>query len=78
MSNRNVLEPPPNIFTPTIPPRRCRRRQRQSIPTNLILDERSAISPVVLEEDFCLREDAYLAFSPEVNDSTIREAIGCF
>ncbi len=28
-----------------------------------------------MEEDFRLREDAYLAFPPEVNDSTIREAI---
>ncbi len=77
-SNRDILGPPPNIFTPTMPPRGHQCRQRQSIPANLIPDDRSTVSPVVLEEDFCFREDAYLAFPPEVNDSTIREAIGRF
>ncbi len=36
------------------------------------------VSPVVLDEDFRLREDAYLLFPPEVNDSTTREAIRRF
>ncbi len=36
------------------------------------------ISPVVLEEDFHLREDAYLTFPSEVKDSISREAIGRF
>ncbi len=57
---------------------RRRRRQRQSTSVNLIPDKRSAISPVVLEEDFCLREDAYLTFPPEVNGFTIIETIGRF
>ncbi len=77
-SNRDVLEPLPNILTPIMPPRRHRRCQRQSIPANLIPDERSAVSPVILEKDFRLREDAYLTFPPEVNDSITREAIGRF
>ncbi len=49
-----------------------------STTANLIPDERSAVSPIVLEEDFRLKEDAYLAFPPDVNDSTTREAIGRF
>ncbi len=53
-----------------MPSRKRRRRQRQSTPANLIPDERSTISPVILEDDFRLREDAYLAFLPEVNNST--------
>ncbi len=77
-SNRDVLGPPPNIFTPTMPPHWRRRRQRQSTPANLIPDERSAVSPVVLEEDFRLREDVYLAYPLEVNDSTTWEAIRRF
>lgn len=31
-----------------------------------------------MEEDFCLREDAYLTFPSEVNDFTTREAIEYF
>ena len=37
-----------------------------------------SISPVILEEDFRLREDAYLTFFSKINDSTTREAIGRF
>ncbi len=77
-SNIDVLGPPPNILTSTMLPRRRRCRQGQSTPANLISNARSAVSPVVLENDFRLREDAYLAFPPEVNDSTTREAIGRF
>ncbi len=77
-SNRDVLEPPPNSFTPTMPPRRRRHCQRWTTPANLILDERSVVCPVVLEEEFRFREDAYLVFFSEVNDSTTREAIGYF
>ncbi len=78
MSNRDFLESSPNIFTPIMPS--CRRQYRQclSISANLIPNEHSAISSVVLEEDFCLRKDAYLAFLPKINDSTTREAIGHF
>ena len=36
------------------------------------------VSPIVLEEHFYLKEDAYLAFSLEVNDSITRESIGRF
>ena len=36
------------------------------------------VSPIVLEEVFRLREDIYLAFPPEINDSITREAIGHF
>ncbi len=36
------------------------------------------VGPVVLEEDFRLREDAYLTFPPEVNNSITREAIRRF
>lgn len=36
------------------------------------------ITLVTLEEDFCLRENAYLTISHEVNDSIIRKAIRCF
>ncbi len=61
-----------------MPPCRCQRCQCQSILANLIPDECSAVRPVVLKEDFRFREDAYLAFPPEVNDSTTREAIGRF
>ncbi len=78
MSNRDVLEPLPNILTATILPYRRRCCQRQLTPANFLPDKRFPISPVVLEEDFRLREDAYLAFPPEVNDSTIREAIRRF
>ncbi len=77
-SNKDVLGPPPNILTPTIPPCRRQRHQRQSTPANLIPDECSAISPIVLEEDFCLKKDAYLAFSLEINNSTTKKAIRHF
>lgn len=36
------------------------------------------ISLVILEEDFCLGKEVYLTFSPKVNDSITREAIGRF
>ncbi len=77
-SNRDVLEPLPNILTQRM--LSCRRRhcQRQLKPANFIPDERFAVSLVVLEEDFCLKEDAYLTFPSEVNNSTTREAIGGF
>ncbi len=78
MSKRNVLELPPNILTPTILPHRRQRYQRQLTPSNLIPDKCFTIRLVVLEEDFRLREDAYLTFSPEVNNSIIREAIWRF
>ncbi len=61
---------------PTIPPRCC---QRQSTPANLMpADNIVLVSPIILKEDFRLREDVYLTFPPEVNDSITREAIGHF
>ncbi len=61
---------------PTIPPR---RRQRRSTPANLRpTDNIVLVGPVVLEEDFRLKEDVYLTFSPKINDSITREAIGRF
>ncbi len=77
-SNRDVLEPPPNILTPKIPPCRCQRHQRQSTPANLIPDERFAVSLFVLEEDFRLRKDIYLTFPLEVNNSITKEVIERF
>ncbi len=76
--NKDVLEPPPNIFTLIMPTYRGRYCQCQLTPTNLIPNERSAISSIVLEEDFHLREDAYLTFPPKINNSIIRKAIGHF
>lgn len=78
MSNRDVLESPPNIFTPIILLCGYQHYQRQSILANLISDKRFAVSPVVLEEDFCLKEDVYLTFPPKVNDFKTREAIRHF
>ncbi len=77
-SNKDVLESPPNILTPTIPPCRRQYHQRQSTSAKLIPDKCSAISPVVLEKDFRFREDVYLTFLPEVNDSITKEAMKCF
>ncbi len=84
ISIKEVLAPPPNVFTPTTPPCRCQCRQRRStsLYANPILIELSdntiPVSPIILEEDFHIREDAYLTFPPAVNDSTTRKAIGCF
>ncbi len=59
-------------------PYRCQCCQRQSIPANLIPDERSAISIIILKEDFRFRKDAYLTFLLKVNNSITRKAIGHF
>lgn len=69
-----ILNPPPIIL-----PWRC---QLWSIYANFIPAERFnntiPVSPVVLEDDFHLRENAYLTFPFEVNNFIIREAIGRF
>ena len=59
----------------TIP---LQRRQRRSTPANLMpADNIVPVSPVVLEEDFRLKEDAHLIFPPKINGSMTRKAIGC-
>lgn len=84
LSTRNILALLSNVITPIILSCKGRRHQRWLIPlsANPIPVELSnnsiPISPVILEEDFLLRKDVYLAFPPEVNDSTIREAIRRF
>lgn len=77
-SNKDILEPSPNIFTLTIPSCRYQCRQHQSTLVNLLSNECFTISSINLEEDFCLRKDTYLIFSPRVNNSITRDIIGCF
>lgn len=68
----------------SIPPCKARCCQCWLLPssTNLILVESFnntvLITPVVLEENFRLRKDAYLTFPSEANNSITRKAIGCF
>ncbi len=44
----------------------------------MLADSIVPVGLIVLEEDFCLREDAYLSFPPEINNSITREAIRHF
>lgn len=82
MLNRDILKLFSNVFTLIIPPCKGQHHQRWSIPTNLILVERFdniiSVSSIVLEKDFHLRKNVYLTIPPEVNNSTIRKAIGHF
>ncbi len=84
MSIRNILTSLPNILNPKIPPRRGQRHQHWSTslfanPISIeLFDNTIPINLIILEEDFCLRENAYLTFPPEVNNFTIRKAIGRF
>lgn len=72
----------PNASTNrSIPPQKALRHPCWSTPP--LADNRPVelfnnsvpINSVALEEDFCLREKAYMAFPPKVTDSTIRQAI---
>lgn len=68
----------------SIPACKAQRRQRRSTSSsaNFMLVKpfynTVPINPIVLEEDFRLREEAYLPFPLEVNDSTTKKAIRCF
>ena len=79
LASRELLKPPLDILTPSILlyRGRCRQCPAKFIPAEL-LDNTVPISSVVLEEDFCLREDTYLTFPLEVNNLITREAIGHF
>ncbi len=75
---------PRALLNRSIPLYKSQNHQRRSTPssTNLILVESFnntvLVSPIVLEEDFCLKEHVCLTFPPEVNNSITRKAIGRF
>ena len=83
-SARRTTAAPRAPFNSSIPLCKSQRYQRRlkSALANFMLVEpfhnTVLVSPVVLEEDFCLRKEAYLTFPLEVINFTIRKAIGRF
>lgn len=68
LTNRSILhkKTPRHLYRSTFPPANIRPIE--------LFNNSAPISSIALKEDFYFRKKAYLAFPPEVTDSTIREA----
>lgn len=82
-SNGNNLTPNASINRFILPQKTlcCLYQSTPPLANNILVkpfDNSVTINPIALKKDFCFRKETYIAFSPKITDSIIKQAISQF